>query len=402
MNSIHEQLAATRSPRAVRSSCKKIYDACLEGKTNFSLNLDQLEPLADQVIEVTRKNYPNLDIPFHSRMRHFAAGGVDRLSALSSKEVNPEERCRQLFDLILVSVLLDAGAGPEWSYQERSGQSFQRSEGLAIASFHMFQEGLFSMRYEPEVSGEGLRNLPLDSLEHGFQSRDGNQILGLEGRHQLLQNLGHTMKHKPHIFIGDRPGGLYDYILEKFGRKVKAIDLMVTVIEACGDIWPGRHSIHGQNLGDAWPHPLLAEEKQPTDRFVIFHKLSQWLSYSLMEPLFELGIEVLDIDEMTGLAEYRNGGLFVDGGVLKLRDESLLQSSHNLNSELIVEWRALTVILLDAIAPIIRKKLSSSAIDLPLVKILEGGTWWAGRQLAAEKRSDGTPPFQLLSDGTIF
>ena len=45
---------------------------------------------------------------------------------------------------------------------------------------------------------------------------------------------------------------------------------------------------------------------------VPFHKLSQWLSYSLIESLERSGLKVLHIDQLTGLAEYRNGGLFVD------------------------------------------------------------------------------------------
>jgi hypothetical protein len=40
--------------------------------------------------------------------------------------------------------------------------------------------------------------------------------------------------------------------------------------------------------------------------------------------------------------------------------------------------------------------------QFPLAKVLEGGTWWAGRFLAKEKRSDGSPPLQIESDGTVF
>ena len=48
-----------------------------------------------------------------------------------------------------VSVLLDAGAGAAWTYVEpESGKAFQRSEGLAIASFHSFYAGLFSSQAE--------------------------------------------------------------------------------------------------------------------------------------------------------------------------------------------------------------------------------------------------------------
>ncbi|MGE0634502.1 MAG: DUF1688 family protein, partial [Pseudobdellovibrionaceae bacterium] len=40
--------------------------------------------------------------------------------------------------------------------------------------------------------------------------------------------------------------------------------------------------------------------------------------------------------------------------------------------------------------------------EFPLAKVLEGGTWWAGRFLAAEKRQGGPPPIQIKSDGTVF
>lgn len=64
---------------------------------------------------------------------------------LSPNPLDEIEICKRLIDLFLVSVLLDAGAGNVWSYlEEESGQRFARSEGLGVASFHMFQEGLFS------------------------------------------------------------------------------------------------------------------------------------------------------------------------------------------------------------------------------------------------------------------
>ena len=132
------------------------------------------------------------------------------------------------------------------------------------------------------------------------------------------------------------------------------------------------------------------------------HKLSQWLAYSLIEPLQRAGLAVTKIDGLTGLAEYRNGGLFVDMGVITLREQSQAASVHDVGSTLVVEWRALTIALLDALAVSVRKKLDKDASELPLAKILEGGTWSAGRAIARERRDDGTPPIKVLSDGTVF
>jgi hypothetical protein len=126
------------------------------------------------------------------------------------------------------------------------------------------------------------------------------------------------------------------------------------------------------------------------------------MSYSLIEPLEAAGVTVSDVDGLTGLAEYRNGGLFVDSGVLTLRDDSQLARSHDAGSELVVEWRALTVALLDRLAASIRDRLNMDTITLPLAKVLEGGTWAAGRAIARERRADGTPPITVTSDGTVF
>ena len=96
---------------------------------------------------VTRQRYPKLHIPFHSRWRHFEAGGVDRKELLDQLlgNVPASARARAMIDLTVISVLLDAGAGPDWKYVEpASSQAFTRSEGLAVASFHAFTSGMFS------------------------------------------------------------------------------------------------------------------------------------------------------------------------------------------------------------------------------------------------------------------
>lgn len=73
-----------------------------------------------------------------------------------------------------------------------------------------------------------------------------------------------------------------------------------------------------------------------------------------------------------------------------------------MSSALVVEWRALTVALLDETARLIRRSLGLDATALPLAKVLEGGTWAAGRRIAREKRADGSPPLTIISDGTVF
>ena len=126
------------------------------------------------------------------------------------------------------------------------------------------------------------------------------------------------------------------------------------------------------------------------------------LAFSLIEPLEELGIDIVGQDDLTPLADYRNGGLLIDLGLIQPRHEAILGQTHPWNAELVTEWRALTVALIEVIATRIREKLELSPIDLPLAKVLEGGTWRAGRRIARECRPDGSPPLTLLGDGTML
>ncbi len=164
---------------------------------------------------------------------------------------------------------------------------------------------------------------------------------------------------------------------------------------------PDHISLGGVNLGDVWRHSMVPTGDL-TDRLVSFHKLSQWLTYSLVEPLADAGIVTTNLDALTGLAEYRNGGLLIDLGVLRPKHDSVLSALHRVDSELIVEWRALTVALLDRLALEVRAGLDLDAAALPLAKVWFGGTWCAGRRIALERRPGGEPPIRVDSNGTVF
>ena len=166
-----------------------------------------------------------------------------------------------------------------------------------------------------------------------------------------------------------------------------------------GSIWPSRTEVNGRNLGDTWRHPGLGEG---VAGLVPLHKLSQWLSYSIIETLEIAGFSVPGIEKLTGLAEYRNGGLFLDSGVLALRDPAQAAVEHHPGSPLIIEWRSLTVALLDRIAAPVRARLGMTEAQFSLPRVLEGGTWLAGRKLAARLRADGGSPLLIASDGTVF
>lgn len=376
---------------------------------NFCLHLDRLDAAADYVVDDIRTNYPDLSIPCHSRWRHFGAGGIDRAALLDAAlgDASSAERARARIDLTVVSVLLDAGAGGQWRFREPGTDGlYSRSEGLAVASFHMFLNGALSSRKSAKLIADagGLEELDNDKLMRAFQVSDANPLVGIDGRVELMNALGRTLRARPEVFGQTLPriGNLYDYFVERAkGGTVSARNVLVTVLDSFSGIWPGRIELGGENLGDVWRHPAIHRD-DVTNGLMPLHKLSQWLTYSLVEPLGWAGMRVTGLNALTGLAEYRNGGLFIDLGVLELRDSSKMNRVHDVGTELVVEWRALTVALLDRLAPLIRRRLGLDEETLPLAKILEGGTWSAGRRVAAEKRADGEPPLRVKSDGTVF
>ena len=399
------------SAGAVRERAHRMLAIGLEdGLPNFRIDLDRMDDAIDLVLKTTLKAYPSLEIPFHSRWRHFVMNGENRWADIAGRAKWPDRaaRARAEFDLAIVSVFLDAGAGPMWRYRDpQTGSAIGRSEGLGLASLAMFASGAFSAdpRVPLRVDAAALANFGVAELEHGMQVSDGNPLVGMEGRADLLRRLGGLVASKPEIFGSvdkPRPGGLFDRLAKLAdGGSLPAPTILSELLQQLGPVWPSRLTLGGIALGDCWKHPALTSA-DATNGLVPLHKLSQWLAYSLIEPLQNAGIEVTDIDGLTGLAEYRNGGLFVDTGVLVFRDPESARQAHEVASPLVVEWRALTVALLDRIADGLRQRLGRDATSMPLAKILEGGTWAAGRLLARERRADGAPPVKVISDGTVF
>ncbi|QQZ16828.1 MULTISPECIES: URC4/urg3 family protein [Rhodococcus] len=403
-------VAALRTTSAVRERARQLLSRAREGDSLwFDVDDDALQTTAAEVADVTRARYPDLKIPYHSRWRHFEAGGVDRKAELDARltALDGPGRARAMIDLAVVSVLLDAGAGPDWHYHEvAGGQRFARSEGLGVASWHAFLGGLFSSdaAYPLQVDAAGLRGLDTDRLAEVFQAGPSNPLVGLDGRLLLLRRLGEALSAQPEVFGPQgRPGGLFDLLAAPQGAApatVAAHDILSQLLTSLSGIWPAGNAIGAEPLGDCWRHGAVAGPGL-TQGWMPFHKLSQWLSYSLLEPFQWAGVEVVGLDELTGLPEYRNGGLLLDTGVLRLHDPAWAAQSWTAGDELVVEWRALTVALLDELAPLVRARLGVDSRAMPLACVLEGGTWAAGRALAQRSRG-GLPPLNVVSDGTVF
>jgi hypothetical protein len=396
---------------AVRERAHRMLAIGLDDKLpNFRIHLDRMDSVVELVLETTRKAYPSFEVPFHSRWRHFVISNDDRWADIVEQTRWPDRaaRARAEFDLAIVSVFLDAGAGPTWRYRDpKTGSAIGRSEGLGLASLAMFESGAFSANPHAPLRADAdvLANLTVADLKRGLQVSDGNPLVGLEGRVDLLRRLGALVASKPGVFARldtPRPGGLFDrFAILAEDLQLPAPTILSELLQQLGPIWPSRLTLGGIALGDCWKHPALTTN-DATSGLMPLHKLSQWLAYSLIEPLQTAGIRVTDIDGLTGLAEYRNGGLFIDAGVLAFRNPEDSGREHEVASSLVVEWRALTVALLDRVADAMRQRLGLDATSLPLAKILEGGTWAAGRRLARDRRADASPPVKVISDGTVF
>lgn len=419
---------------AVRASAERML-ALAQGNAlaDWRVDMDRLPATADFVAGVVRNRYPRLDPPVHARWRHFVFNGRDLWQELVAKSAwpTPAAAARAAFDLVLTSVLLDAGAGPGWSYLDAAtGLRAARSEGLALASLRWFEKGgLSNNPADPlRVDAAALERVDTESIRRAFQVTESNPLLGAEGRAALLNRLGSAVESRADFFgleDAPRPGGLFDALARRAGGgslPLPAADILAMLLEALGTIWQDRPILGGVPLGDCWLHPAFgtgvgvetggwvngpmgtgaATVSGAASRYVPLHKLSQWLTYSLLEPLVGAGIAVCRVDELTGLAEYRNGGLFVDEGVLVPRDHSAPDQVYAVSDPFVVGWRALTVALLDQIAPLVGSRLGLTTAEFPLANVLEGGTWAAGRLIARDKRPDGGPPFQISSDGTVF
>ena len=367
-----DPLAALRESATIRARCAAVTRAVEQGRSgHFKIDRSALPAVAQRVAALTRERFPDLKIPYHSRWRHFEAGGVDRKGELDALLAGrtPAEVARARIDLTVVSVLLDAGAGPQWRYTERPeldalalpvhrqkgedllamlgaatgggktkaagedapeagadtatpagtaaqgaaagrpgqpGQpglsglsecaSFGRSEGLGVASFRAFVAGVFSSDpADPlRVDALALKRLDAAALRAVFQASPSNPLVGLEGRAALLARLGEVLQAQAQAEGGEaRPSRLYDQLTEHGQRtELTAGEILRTLVTGYAPIWTSGNRVLGLPAGDVWPHlwagaQTTADGLQPdraTGGWVPFHKLSQWLTYSLLEP----------------------------------------------------------------------------------------------------------------------
>ncbi|KAI1849766.1 hypothetical protein JX266_004715 [Neoarthrinium moseri] len=430
----NSDIAYLLSLQAVRERAQLVLQAAKEGSLNsFEYHEDRLPAVADFVIGIINRDFgPDRfsEIPPHGRWQHFDVGGVARVAPLlekwESEGADKLERTRRLIDLFFVSVLVDAGAGDVWKFTEPgTGLVYGRSEGTAIASLHMFTSGVFSGpgAAAHSVNAVAMQSLKDDVFSHHFQTSSENPMVGVSSRVDLLNKVGASLLKLPEIFGPEgRPGSMVDY-LTKTAKDANTLDyesLWSVLQKVLIPSWPkNRPSVAGNPIGDAWPLKVLADKakkdgnEKEVATIVPFHKLTQWLGYSLTIPFVRvLGFKVVNGNLGTGLPEYRNGGLFYDLGALTLKPEVLKvgqqASGHDVplfpaTGDTIVEWRAMTVALLDELHKLVSAHFEKQGVTLTIAQMLEAGTWLGGRELAAKLRPDTkSSPLPIDGDGTLF
>ncbi|KAG2219711.1 hypothetical protein INT45_006043 [Circinella minor] len=446
------------SLRSVRERCFRVQEVAARNQLqHFDIDQSKFGDMVQIVLSLMKRDFDDTsEIPPHGRWRHFDVGGRPRIRNLinswSSLGEDAMEQTRRILDLFVVACLLDIETDYTWSYREQlTGRILKRNEGVAVACLEMFTAGHFSS--DPSkphrVDSEALIRFSLETLAQGLQvDVNHNLLVVLQDRVDLLRHLGQVLQNRQDHFGTDvaRPGNLMDYLLAhpttintKKGPLIH-LETLWPIVQEMGEVWTMKsssassitsndsHSMKGatRELGDVWPCKTLqtTTESNEYDHFVSFHRLSQWLVYSLIEPMEKLlGATIEGTEQLTVLPEYRNGGLLIDTGFLTLKQPDLERGLENyrknallpgqpkveiapmfeMSDSVVVEWRALTVAYLDIVADRVRETLGLSRKKLTLSQLIQGGTWSAGRELAAISRPNTQePPIVIKMDRRVI
>lgn len=386
--------ATLRTTPAIRERARQLLQRARDGQSRwFRVDDDASATTADAVVSCVRGRHP----PLHSVWRAVEAGGLNRrgqLDALMGGLPIPS-KAHALVDFTTIAVLLGGMPARGWRYTEAaSGRAFEGDQGLAVAALHAFAGGLFSGDPQRPLQADstGLRALVHDHLAAAFQVTEANPLPALAERATLLRRLGEVMSEQPEVF-GDfgRPGGLFDMIVTPFGHgiphtaDVAAHNILSQVLVSLSQLWPAGGSIGNFPLGDCWRHEAVRGEG-PTDGWMPLHERGQWLAYSLLEPFEWAGVKVRDVDLLTALPDPATCGLLLDTGWLRLRDADMAQEHWRPKDEIVVEWRALTVALMDELGSTLRERLRLDASHQPLARLL-GSAQAAGRAQAERLRA---------------
>ena len=179
--------AACSSAAAVRERAHEMLELALDGQGR---GLDGRPRPARRRRRADRRGDPRaLSRPRHPLPRPLAPFRRRRADAAGRRSA---ERARAAFDLVILSVLLDAGAGPGWRFADPvSGETFS-----ALRRPRRRQPAHVRGR-RPRRSRRARHR---DARRGASRSREDNPLVGLDGRAALLRRLGAQVLARPDLF----------------------------------------------------------------------------------------------------------------------------------------------------------------------------------------------------------
>lgn len=357
-----ERIASVlRTTQTVRDRCGQVLAWTRASHSPwFEVDDDALEVAARRLATLTRQLHADQGGPIAGCWRRFAAGGVDRrvwLERLLAAEP-PEQRTHARIDLAVVCEYLGQVPDDSWSYAEAAtGQRFTGREGLAVALWHAFCAGLFSSDPQRPLQADaaGLRGVVTDHLGLALQAGRAWAWPDLQACAIALRRLGEVLSEQPEVFgEAGRPSGLFDTLISPYGvavphtADIRAHDILSQLLMTLSGLTPGGAQIGGVALGDCWQHPAA---HGAGEGWVPLHARMQAITCALLEPFEWAGVQVRELSALTALADVLHGNLLLDTAVLRLRDPQSARTVWPRDAEIVIEWRALTVALLEELAP---------------------------------------------------
>ncbi|MBD8892340.1 DUF1688 family protein [Roseibium litorale] len=412
--SVHPTVAIRLlSAAEVKTRSARVAEAVMGGasQTGVSVDLAKLADAADLAEKTLTERFPDLQLPPHGCWRSFELDGLDRWAMLASARefVSAEEMLCCAGDLAILSAVLDVAMPEGWTFEEQlTGKRYSGAAGRAIAALTMFAAGSFSA--EPEdplrLDAHALIRLEASEIAGGLQLEpDENSDLIRDITHQL-KRLGEAAGLRPDLFEKDgsiRPGHVLDRLwADAEDGMVPAADCLELLLDGLSPLWQGGASLGEVLLGDCWQHSwLVLDEEAPG--LVPFHLPAVQIAYSFIEPLAWAGVLVSGLEELPGLADLNHVFFFLETGALRvLPSQDAGAGSPQAAVDLMIELRAMSLVLLDKLAALLRERLEASVEELPLTCLMAAATVPASRELAGKNPAQLEKAAESLGGGGVF
>ncbi|WP_346900347.1 DUF1688 family protein [uncultured Roseibium sp.] len=396
--------------RAVRDRAAAVFEAAQAGGlTHVGVDLANLPAAVARTVTAIETAYPDFQIPPFGCWRAFEAGGHDRWSALAGARgfETPDAFLCAAADLAILCHVPSVPLRDDWSLTDTiTGETLSGREGLAVGVLSMFAAGSFSADPADPLRADAhaLIRLEDDEIVWGLQldrNRDSDTVRSIT---ELFRRLGEASGLRPDLFEIDgatRPGHLVvPFFAASASAPVELAKLLEALLDGLSPMWQGGAKLEDVTIGDAWHHSALLQDLDAPG-IVPFHLPAQEMAYALVEPFAQAGVEVVGLDDLTGFANLEHAALFLDAGVLTLKDVGDADPDGPVALDRAIELRALTVILLDRLAVALRNDLEAPEGALPLTCVMEGGTLQAGREVLLKNGELQRKTARILAAGGV-